>query len=81
MTKREQKAREALQDIANEISARLPNNMGFCLLAYEFGKTKKESQEKKLIYVSNSKREDVLKAMMEFVDKNIKDKKMFGKDV
>lgn len=77
MTNREEQAANALQAIAKEIKERLPEKMGFALLAYEFG----EGDDKKMMYISNSNREDVLKAMLEFVDKNLNDPKMFGKDV
>lgn len=77
MTNREQEANDALQSIAKDIKEKLPENMGFALLAYEFG----EAEDKKMLYVSNSNREDVMKAMIEFLDKNINDPKMFGKDV
>jgi hypothetical protein len=77
MTNREQEANDVLQSIAKDIKEKLPENMGFALLAYEFG----EAEDKKMLYVSNSNREDVMKAMVEFLDKNINDPKMFGKDV
>ena len=77
MTEREQQANDVLQDIAKEIKERLPKKMGFALLAYEFG----DIDDRKMMYISNSNREDVLKAMLEFVDKNLNDAKMFGKDV
>jgi hypothetical protein len=77
MTNREQEANDALQSIAKDIKEKLPENMGFALLAYEFG----EAEDKKMLYVSNSNREDVMRAMVEFLDKNINDPKMFGKDV
>jgi len=77
MTNREKQANEALQAIAKEIKERLPESMGFALLAYEFGDT----ENRKMMYISNSNREDVLKAMLEFVNKNLNDPKMFGKDV
>lgn len=77
MTDREKQANEALQSIAKEIKEKLPENMGFALLAYEFG----EAEDKRMLYVSNSNREDVMRAMVEFLDKNINDPKMFGKDV
>jgi hypothetical protein len=77
MTNREQEANEVLQSIAKDIKEKLPENMGFALLAYEFG----EAENKRMLYVSNSNREDVMKAMVEFLDKNINDPKMFGKDV
>ena len=77
MTNREQQANTMMQEIAKEIKEKLPEGMGFALLAYEFG----EGDDKKMMYISNSNREDVLKAMLEFVNKNLNDPKMFGKDV
>ena len=77
MTSREEQAANALQSIAKDIKEKLPEKMGFALLTYEFG----EGDDKKMMYVSNSNREDVIKAMLEFVDKNLNDPKMFGKDV
>ena len=78
MTNREQQANDALQAIAKEIKERLPENMGFALLAYEFGDAEKN---RRMMYVSNSNREDVIKSMLEFCDKNLNDPEMFGKDV
>ena len=78
MTDREERANNALQEIAKEIKEKLPENMGFALLAYEFGNIE---DNRRMMYVSNSNREDVLKAMLEFVDKNLNDPKIFGKDV
>lgn len=77
MTYREQQANDALQAIAKEIKEKLPEGMGFALLAYEFG----DEEGRKMLYASNSKREDVMLAMCEFLQKNIDDPKMFGKDV
>lgn len=77
MTNREQQANDALQAIAKEIKERLPENMGFALLAYEFG----DAKNRRMMYVSNSNREDVIKSMLEFCDKNLNDPTMFGKDV
>ena len=77
MTEREEKANAIMQEIAKDIKEKLPEGMGFALLAYEFG----DIDDRKMMYISNSNREDVLKAMLEFVDKNLNDPKMFGKDV
>lgn len=77
MTEREQQANSVLQSIAKDIKAKLPEGMGFALLAYEFG----EDDDKRMLYVSNSNREDVIKSMLEFCDKNLNDPGMFGKDV
>ena len=77
MTKREQEVNDMIQEIMQEIKNKLPEDMGFTLLAYEFG----DKDGRRMLYASNSKREDVLKAMLEFVDKNLNDPKMYGKDV
>ena len=77
MTNREKQANDALQVIAKEIKERLPEKMGFALLAYEFG----DIDDRKMMYISNSNREDVMLAMCEFLQKNMDDPKMFGKDV
>ena len=77
MTNREEQAANALQAIAKEIKEKLPEEMGFTLLTYEFGK----GDDRKMMYISNSNREDVLRAMLEFVNKNLNDPEMFGKDV
>lgn len=77
MTEREEQANAVLQDIAKDIKEKLPENFGFALLAYEFG----EGDDKKMLYISNSQRQDVMNAMVEFLQKNLEDPKMFGKDV
>lgn len=77
MTKREQQASEKLQEIAKEIKEKLPEDMGFALLAYEFGES---DEERKMLYVSNSQREDVVLAMTEFIKKQLEDPTLFGKD-
>ena len=78
MTEREQQANAMLQNIARDIQEKLPDGMGFTLLAYEFENVTKD---KKMLYVSNSNREDVMAAMVEFLEKNLNDPEMFGKDV
>ena len=77
MTEREQQVNSVLQSIAKDIKAKLPEGMGFALLAYEFG----DDDGKRMLYVSNSDRESVILAMLEFVDKNLSDPEMYGKDV
>ena len=34
-----------------------------------------------MLYISNSQRQDVMNAMVEFLQKNLDDPEMFGKDV
>lgn len=77
MTEREEQANNMLQEIVQEIKNKLPEGMGFTLLAYEFG----DKEGRRMLYASNSNREDVMKAMLEFVDKNLNDPKMYGEDV
>lgn len=77
MTNREKEANNMLQNIATDIKEKLPEGMGFALLAYEFG----DADDRRMLYISNSNREDVMLAMTEFLQKNLDDPKMFGKDV
>ena len=77
MTEREEKANAMMQEIAKDIKEKLREGMGFALLAYEFG----DAEDRRMMYVSNSNREDVIKSMLEFCDKNLQDPKMFGKDI
>lgn len=77
MTEREEQVNNMLQEIMSDIKKKLPEGMGFTLLAYEFG----NKDGNKMLYASNSNREDVMKAMLEFVDKNLNDPNMYGKDV
>ena len=76
MTEKEQEARNALRKIADDIKQKLPENMGFCLLAYEFG----DKDDRRMLYVSNSNREDVINAMAEFLKKNLDNPEIYGKD-
>ena len=62
-----------MQRIATGVEQELPPNFGFVVLAFPFG----ESGQNELMYVSNSNRDDVIKAMMEFVDKT---KNTYGND-
>ena len=77
MTEREEQVNNMLQEIMQEIKNKLPEGMGFTLLAYEFG----DKEGRRMLYASNSKREDVMMAMLEFVNKNLNSPEMFGKDV
>ncbi len=55
--------REYLKLAAKEISARLPDNHGFILLAVPFG----EQPDKRLTYISSLKREDAIIVLKEFL--------------
>ena len=80
MTNKEQQTSNVLQEIAQDIKSKLPDGMGFALLAYEFGPIEKNAA-RKMLYVSNSQREDVILAMTEFIKKQLDDPTLFGKDV
>lgn len=58
---------EELRDVLNMfgtlLEKMLPENYGFTLLTYP------HNEAKRLYYVSNSNREDVVEAMKEFIDK------------
>ena len=75
MTEREKEANAVLEEIAKNIQEKLPDGMGFSLLAFEFG----DEDGRKMMYVSNADREDVQESMLEFCNKV--DKTNFGKDV
>lgn len=64
MTDREKIANNMLQEIASDICKKLPKDFGFCLLAYEFG----DADNRQMLYVSNSNRSDIHKAMLEFIE-------------
>lgn len=75
MTEREKEANTILREIAKDIQEKLPDGMGFALLAFEFG----DKDDRRMMYVSNADREYIQKSMLEFCNKV--DKTNFGKDV
>lgn len=56
----------ALRETAEFIKStgRLPKGMGFVLLMFDFG------DKGNMFYISDAQRDDVLKSMQEFIDKN-----------
>lgn len=54
----------ALKEVADFTKQRLPLGMDFTLLMFDFG------EGGNMFYISNGQREDVLKSMQEFIDKN-----------
>lgn len=75
MTENEKMINIVLPEIAKEIKHKLPEGMGFCLLAYETGDVK----DRRMMYISNSNRDDVANAMLEWVEKVRKEN--YGKHV
>lgn len=64
-----------LQKLAEIIDEKLPVGYGFCLLTFPFYK----EEDERLQYVSNGRREDIVEAMEEWIEKVKNDN--FGKDV
>ncbi len=60
----EEKVKGKMQDIARMVKKEIPSQYGFILLTFE-----QNSNAGDMIYVSDSNREDVVKAMKEFIEK------------
>lgn len=63
-SKREENAREKLQELARAIDEELPQNWGFFLMVFPFGE-----EPGRMNYISNGKRQDVVRLMKEFLAK------------
>lgn len=63
-----------MQKIAKCVDGLLPNNYGFVVLAFSF----EDNDTKKLMYASNSNREDIVNVMKEWINKT---ENSFGKDI
>ena len=59
----EEIVKSRMQNIARKVDEELPDNFGFVVLAFKF------NEKGEMIYVSNANREDVVKAMKEFIEK------------
>lgn len=67
MESEEEYIKGKLQNIAQNIDKELPEGFGFALLTFKFN-TKPDTSE--LMYVSNADRQDIVKAMKEWIEKN-----------
>ena len=65
LEKEQFKVKARLHNIAKNIDDRLPDGFGFCLLTFPFG----EQKNGEIMYVSNANREDIVKAMKEWIDR------------
>lgn len=63
---REKLAKQKMQQIAKNVKDELPEGFGFIVLAFEFDAAPNTAQ---MIYVSNANRDDVEKAMEEWIEK------------
>ena len=74
MESEEEYIKGKLQTIAQNIDKELPEGFGFALLTFKFNT---EPDTSDLMYVSNANREDIVKAMEEWIEKT---KNSFGND-
>ena len=74
MENEEEYIKGKLQNIAQNIDKELPEGFGFALLTFKFNT---EPNTSDLMYVSNANREDIVKAMEEWIEKT---KNSFGND-
>ena len=62
-----------MQKIASKVDEELPNGYGFVVLTFNFG----EGIDNEMMYVSNANRQDIVKAMKEWIEKT---ENSFGND-
>ena len=72
--KREEIIKRNMQAIGRKVDNELPAGYGFVVLSFKFNA---EPDTSSLMYVSNATREDVVKAMEEFIEKT---KSNYGND-
>lgn len=73
MENKEEIMKKRMQRICKKVNEELPEGCGFVVLAFEFG----ETDGKEMIYGSNANRQDIVKAMEEWIEKT---KTSFGND-
>lgn len=74
MESEEEYIKSKLKDIAQKIDNELPEGFGFALLTFKFNA---EPNTSDLMYVSNADRQDIVKAMKEWIEKT---ENSFGND-
>lgn len=74
MESEEEYIKGKLQNIAQNIDKELPEGFGFALLTFKFN-TEPDTSE--LMYVANANRQDIVKAMKEWIEKT---ENNFGND-
>ena len=74
MESEEEHIKGKLQNIAQNIDKELPEGFGFALLTFRFNA---EPDVSELMYVANADRQDIVKAMEEWIEKT---KNSFGND-
>lgn len=69
---RNEEIEKTLKDIGTLIRDQIPDTWGFTLLMFDYSNNEKDAGS--MFYISSARREDMLKAMMEFIDKQQEDK-------
>ena len=75
MNQDEEIVKSKLQEIARKVDNELPEDFGFIVLTFKFNEKPDTAQ---MMYVSNVNRDDVVKAMDEFIQKT---KGNYGNDI
>ncbi len=75
MNQDEEIVKSKLQKIARKVDNELPEDFGFIVLTFKFNEKPDTAQ---MMYVSNANRDDVVKAMDEFIQKT---KGNYGNDI
>lgn len=73
MNKNNELVKSKMQRIARKVDEELPSGYGFAVLVFNFG----EGKDNEMMYVSNAERQDIVKAMEEWIEKT---KDTFGND-
>ena len=73
MNKNNELVKSKMQRIARKVDEELPSGYGFAVLVFNFG----EGKDNEIMYVSNADRQDIVKAMEEWIEKT---KDTFGND-
>lgn len=73
MNKNNELVKSKMQRIARKVDEELPSGYGFAVLVFNFG----EGKDNEMMYVSNADRQDIVKAMEEWIEKT---KDTFGND-
>lgn len=73
MNKMNELVKGKMQKIARKVDEELPNGYGFVVLTFNFG----EGIDNEMMYVSNANRQDIVKAMKEWIEKT---ENNFGND-
>lgn len=58
-----------LRELGNQLNDSMPEGFGFALLMFDYTKRENPINQGAMFYISSAKREDMIKAMEEFLEK------------